>query len=87
MNLNPTDLSKMTAHEVANLADLDWHAVRDEGFRRQQAAEAKLARLQKQIAKAQTEMADAAIIITQAELAAAIITTTAAFAQRNEPTE
>ena len=65
-NLNPADLQKMTAHEVANLADLDFYTVRDEGFRRQAIAEAKLARLQKQIAKAQAEMAEAAVIITAA---------------------
>jgi len=62
-NLNPTDLQKMTASEVANLADLDFHAVRDEGFRRQANAEAKVARLQKQLARAQSEMAEAATII------------------------
>ena len=65
-NLNPTDLQKMTANEVANLADLDFYAVRDEGFRRQDIAEAKVARLQKQIAKARAEMAEAAVIITAA---------------------
>lgn len=74
-NLNPADLQKMTAHEVANLADLDFHSVRDEGFRRQSAAEKKIARLQKQLTKAQAEMKEAAIILT------------AAFNQRNEPTE
>ena len=65
-NLNPTDLQKMTANEVASLADLDFYAVRDEGFRRQDIAEAKVARLQKQIAKARAEMAEAAVIITAA---------------------
>ena len=65
-NLNPTDLQKMTANEVANLADLDFYAVRDEGFRRQDIAEAKVARLQKQIAKARAEMSEAAVIITAA---------------------
>ena len=65
-SLNPTDLQKMPANEVANLADLDFYAVRDEGFRRQDIAEAKVARLQKQIAKARAEMAEAAVIITAA---------------------
>lgn len=65
-NLNPTDLQKMKATEVANLADLDFYAVRDEGFRRQSLAEAKIARLQKQIAKAQAEMTEAAQIINAA---------------------
>jgi hypothetical protein len=66
--LNATDLPKMSATEVANLADIDFHAVRDEGFRRQSDAEKKIARLQKQIAKAQREMAEAAIIINSALL-------------------
>lgn len=65
-NLNATDLQKMTAYEVAGLADLDSYAVRDEGFRRQSAAEKKLARLQKQIEAAKREMADAGKIIEAA---------------------
>lgn len=73
-NLNPADLQKMPAYEVANLADLDFHAVRDEGFRRQAIAEAKIQRAQNQIAKAQADMRAAAMIIT------------AAFAQRNQAT-
>lgn len=64
--LNAEDLRKMKATEVANLADIDFYAVRDEGFRRQAAAEAKLARLAKQVAAAQVEMAAAAVIITAA---------------------
>ncbi len=64
--LNPADLQKMTAYEVANLADIDYYAVRDEGYRRQTAAETKLARLQKQIAQAHAEMTDAAKIINAA---------------------
>ena len=31
-NLNLTDIQKMTANEVANLVDLDFYAVRDDGF-------------------------------------------------------
>lgn len=65
-SLNANDLMKMKATEVADLADVDFYAVRDEGFRRQTAAEAKIAKLQKQIAKAQAEMAEAALIITAA---------------------
>lgn len=65
-NLNPADLAKMTAFEVANLADLDYYAVRDEGFRRQALAEKKLAKLQKQMAAAQKEMAEAGRIIEAA---------------------
>lgn len=65
-NLNATDLQKMTAAEVAGLADLDFYAVRDEGFRRQAAAEAKLAKLRKQLAAAEREMSEAGSIITAA---------------------
>ncbi len=64
--LNAADLQKMTAREVSNLADLDFYAVRDEGFRRQAIAEAKVARLQKQIEKARKEMEEACQIITAA---------------------
>lgn len=64
--LNATDLQNYTAEQVASLADVDFYAVRDEGFRRQTAAEKKLARLQKQIAKAQAEMKEAAMIIEAA---------------------
>lgn len=65
-NLNANDLMKMKATEVADLADVDFYAVRDEGFRRQAAAEAKIDKLQKQMAKAQAQMAEAALIITAA---------------------
>lgn len=65
-NLNPADLAKMTAFEVADLADLDHHAVRDEGFRRQAIAEKKLAKLQKQMEAASKEMAEAGRIIQAA---------------------
>ena len=64
--LNAADLAKYTAAEVASLADVDFYAVRDEGFRRQTAAEKKLAKLQKQLAAAQREMAEAAAIIEAA---------------------
>lgn len=64
--LNPADLQKMTASEVAGLADLDFYAVRDEGFRRQALAEAKLAKLRKQIEKAEREMTEAGQIINAA---------------------
>lgn len=65
-NLNANDLMKMTAREVAGLADLDAYTVREEGFRRQTLAEKKLARLAKQIAKAKAEMEEAGVIITTA---------------------
>lgn len=65
-NLSATDLQTYSASQVASLADLDFYAVRNEGFRRQSAAEKKLARLQKQIAAAQREMAEAGEIIEAA---------------------
>jgi hypothetical protein len=64
--LNAADLQKMTAAEVAGLADLDFYAVRDEGFRRQELAEKKIAKLKKQLAAAQAEMESAGKIITAA---------------------
>lgn len=71
-NLNAADLAKYSAAEVASLADVDVYSVREEGFRRQTAAEKKIATLRKQLAKAEQEMRDAEIIITAAfrELAA-----------------
>jgi hypothetical protein len=64
--INPADLRTYTAHEVASLADLDWQAVRDEGARRQDIAEKRIARLSKQLADAQKEMAEAHLIINAA---------------------
>jgi hypothetical protein len=66
INLNATDLQKMSAREVAGLADLDFYSVRDEGYRRQTAAERKITRLRKQLAAAQQEMDEAAQIIEAA---------------------
>jgi hypothetical protein len=65
-NLSATDLQTYSAAQVASLVDVDFYAVRDEGFRRQSAAEKKLARLQKQIAAAQREMIEAEMIINAA---------------------
>lgn len=65
-NLNPADLQTYTAAQVASLADVDVYAVRDEGFRRQTAAEKKLARALKAVEAAKREMAESAIIITAA---------------------
>ena len=65
-NLNPADLATYTAQQVASLADLDRWAVKDEGFRRQNAAERKIARLTKQIESARREMAESALIIQAA---------------------
>jgi hypothetical protein len=65
-NLNAADLQKMTAREVANLADLDHYSVRDEGFRRQTEAEKKIAKLMKQLEKAQAEQEAARVIIEAA---------------------
>jgi hypothetical protein len=64
--LNPADLQKYTAAEVASLADVDVYSVRDEGFRRQAAAEKKLARLAQQMEAARREMAEAGLIIEAA---------------------
>jgi hypothetical protein len=64
--LNSADLKNYSANEVASLADLDKWAVRDEGFRRQELAEKKLAKLRKQLAGAELEMADAHFIIKAA---------------------
>lgn len=64
--LNSTDLMTYTADQVASLADVDVFAVRDEGFRRQAAAEKKIARLTKQIEAARREMAESHIIIEAA---------------------
>jgi len=65
-SLNATDLQTYSAAQVASLADLDHYSVRDEGFRRQAAAEKKLAKLRKQLAAAEREMADAGLIINAA---------------------
>jgi hypothetical protein len=64
--LNPADLQTYTAEQAASLVDIDMHAVRDEGYRRQSAAEKKIARLTKQLAAAHAEMAASARIITAA---------------------
>lgn len=64
--LDPTELKTYSAAEVANLADMDKYAVRDEGHRRQEIAEKKLAKLRKQIEAAQKELAEAQLIMTAA---------------------
>lgn len=64
--LNASDLAKMTAYEVASLADVDFYSVRNEGFRRQNAAEKKIAKLRKQLAAAEAEMTEAGAIIEAA---------------------
>ena len=61
--LNAKDLATYTASQVASLADIDAYAVRDEGFRRQTAAEKKIARLAKQIEAARKEMVESQTII------------------------
>jgi hypothetical protein len=65
-NLNAEDLKTYTAAQVASLADVDIYAVRDEGFRRQTAAEKKLARALKAVEAARHELAESATIITAA---------------------
>ena len=64
--LNADDLKTYTAQQVASLADVDFHSVRDEGFRRQSAAEKKLGKLRKQIAAAERELEESATIINAA---------------------
>jgi hypothetical protein len=66
VTLNAKDLGTYTADQVASLVDLDVHAVRDEGFRRQALAEKKLARLARQMAAARREMAESHRIIEAA---------------------
>jgi hypothetical protein len=61
--MTATDLQKFNAYECINSADLDPWMVRDEGHRRQAAAVAKLARLERQMAKAQAELAESHRII------------------------
>jgi hypothetical protein len=64
--LNASDLQTYTAQQVASLADVDRWEVKAEGFRRQAAAERKIARLTKQIEAARKELAESAIIIQAA---------------------
>ena len=64
--LNPSDLKTYSAREVAGLADLDKWAVRDEGIRRMELAEKKLAKLRKQLAAAEAELNEANDIIRAA---------------------
>jgi hypothetical protein len=64
--LNANDLQTYTAQQVASLVDIDVWAVRDEGFRRQTAAEKKMARLVRQMEAAKREMAESHIIIEAA---------------------
>jgi hypothetical protein len=65
-SLNPADLATYTAKEVASLADVDVFAVRAEGFRRQTAAEKKIARARKMLEQGQREMAESHLIIEAA---------------------
>jgi aminoglycoside phosphotransferase (APT) family kinase protein len=64
--LNSADLATYTAQQVASLADVDRWAVKSEGFRRQTAAERKIARLTKQLKAARKELAESASIIEAA---------------------
>ena len=59
-----------TEFELVNSAADDWKCVLDEGHRRQDAARAKVDRLQRQIAKAQAEVQAAHRIIKAATNAA-----------------
>jgi hypothetical protein len=64
--LNADDLKKMSSYEVENLADVDFYAVRNEGFRRHEDACKKAERLRKQLAKLEAEMAAAERIVKAA---------------------
>jgi hypothetical protein len=64
--LNAADLQTYSYQQVAGLADVDFYAVRDEGYRRQRAAEKAFARAQKALAKAQEDMQEAGVIIQAA---------------------
>ena len=66
-NISAAEIAKMTAREVASLADLDRWSVRDEGFRRQEVAEKALAAAKRALARAEAAMAEAAAIINAAE--------------------
>lgn len=65
--LNPSDLAKYSAQEVTSLADVDMYAVRDEGYRRHAVAVRKLTSLQKQMAKVQSAIAEAEMIVAAAD--------------------
>ena len=68
-SLKQSDLQTYTAREVASLVDVDKWAVRDEGERRQTTAEKKIARLKKQLAAAQQELAESHIILSASRAA------------------
>lgn len=65
-SLNPADLADWTAQQVASMVDVDVFAVRDEGARRQAAAEKKMARARKMLEAAQREMAESHVILKAA---------------------
>lgn len=69
--LNASDLQTYTAQQVASLADVDRWSVQAEGFRRQTAAEKKMAKARKMLEAAQREMAESHTIIEAAFRAAA----------------
>lgn len=66
MTINAADLQTYTAEQVASLVDVDAYACRDEGFRRQTAAEKKMARACKMMDRAQAELVASRNIITAA---------------------
>lgn len=65
-NLSAKDLATYTASQVASLADVDAYAVRDEGFRRQAAAEKKLAKALKAADEARQALTQSGTIIKAA---------------------
>lgn len=59
MSLSQTDLMTYSAKQVASLADVDAHAVRDEGFRRQDVYQDEVERIEAQIARLKLKLESA----------------------------
>jgi hypothetical protein len=60
--MTSTEMQSLTTYECIGMADLEPHMVRDEGFRRQEIAMKKLAKLQKQVEAAKKALAEAGMI-------------------------
>lgn len=67
--LNPADIAKWTAYELENSIHIDRFAVRDEAFRRSEAAAKKITKLKKQLAAAEREFRDAERVFNAADRA------------------
>jgi hypothetical protein len=72
--MTSSEMQTLTAYECIGMADLEPHMVRDEGFRRQEIAMRKLAKLQKQVDAAKKTLAEAGMIAAagMAEMAKAV---------------